>query len=90
MQDPKPIGLTFTAAPTANLPGWLCYLVSISGDARCDSSIQLPAGYSVIFTVPANVTAPSGGTITNCATASTYSDINPANNQICVTYSVTP
>ncbi len=87
MRDQPPNGLTFTAAPTANMPGWNCYL--FSGVAMCDNLSALPANYSVQFTVPATLTGKPGNQITNCATVSNNMDIDPANNQYCVTYVVT-
>ena len=85
VQDLKPAGLTFTAPPTASKPGWLCSLGSSSGHAECAApGLQLPAGYSVTFAINATVTASPGSKVTNCATVSSPSDVNPANNKSCV------
>jgi uncharacterized repeat protein (TIGR01451 family) len=86
VQDPRPAGLTFTAAPVANQPGWACSL--LGGNASCVTAGTLPPGYTATFTSTATVTAPPGGTITNCATVSNPADINPANNQSCMTIQV--
>jgi uncharacterized repeat protein (TIGR01451 family) len=81
VQDPRPAGLTFTAAPVANQPGWYCSLPG--GNASCVTAGTMPPGYTATFTSTATVTAPPGGTSTNCATVSNPADSNPANNQSC-------
>ena len=86
VQDFRPQGLTFTAAPVANQPGWACSLPG--GNASCVTAGTLPPGYTATFTFLATVTAPPGSTITNCATVSNRADTNPANNQSCVTIQV--
>jgi uncharacterized repeat protein (TIGR01451 family) len=86
VQDPRPAGLTFTAAPVTNQPGWACSLPG--GNASCVTAGPLPSGYTATFTSTATVTASPGGTITNCATVSNPADINPANNQSCATIRV--
>jgi uncharacterized repeat protein (TIGR01451 family) len=86
VQDPRPQGLTFTAAPVANQSGWACSLSG--GNASCVTAGTLPPGYTARFTFPATVTAPPGSTSINCATVSNPADTNPANNQSCVTIQV--
>jgi uncharacterized repeat protein (TIGR01451 family) len=86
VQDPRPQGLTFTAPPVANQPGWACSLPG--GNASCVTAGTLPPGYTARFTFPAIVTAPPGGTSTNCATVSNRADSNPASNQSCATIQV--
>lgn len=88
LHDPKPTGLTFTAAPVANQPGWSCGLAVPTGDADCANQSPLPPGYSVTFTIKATVTALPGSSITNCATVANGNDANPANNKSCVTVKV--
>jgi hypothetical protein len=88
MRDPKPAGLTFTAPPVANQPGWSCSLGIPTGDASCANQSLLPPGYSVTFTIKARVTALPGSSITNCATVSNGNDAKPANNKSCVTVKV--
>jgi thermitase len=91
MQDMKPAGLTFTAPPSANQPGWQCSLGIPTGDASCGGpGLTLPPGYSVAFTIKATVTAPPGTAIQNCATVTNANDTNAANNQSCVTVPVVP
>ncbi len=88
VQDPKPAGLTFTAPPVPNQPGWQCSLGG-QGDASCGGpGLTLPPNYTVAFTFNATVTAPANSTIQNCATVTNPNDTNPANNQSCATIQV--
>jgi uncharacterized repeat protein (TIGR01451 family) len=91
VQDPRPAGLTFTAPPVPNQPGWQCSLGVPTGNASCGGpGLTLPPNYTVTFTLNATVTAPAGSTIQNCATVTNQNDTNPANNQSCVTIQVAP
>jgi uncharacterized repeat protein (TIGR01451 family) len=88
VQDPRPAGLTFTAVPVANKPGWTCNLPG--GNASCVAAGTLSPGYTATFTfTTAPVTAPpAGGTIKNCATVKNPADTNTTNNQSCETVQV--
>jgi len=91
VRDPKPAGLTFTAPPAANQPGWQCSLGLPTGDASCGApGLTLPPGYTVTFTINATVTATAGSQIQNCATVTNANDTNLANNKSCVTIQVVP
>jgi len=90
VRDNQPTGLTFTAPPVVNQPGWQCGLEVPVHNATCATQNTLQAGYSVTFQINATVTAPPGSSVTNCATVSNPDDIDPANNQACVTIPVMP
>lgn len=87
VQDIKPAGLTFNPPVTVSPPGWACSFPA--GNLLCNHPLPLPVGYVATFTFTATVTAPAGSNIQNCATVSNPGDINPANNQSCVTIIVT-
>jgi len=87
LRDNKPTGLTFTGSPVPNQPGWSCGL-SGPGDATCANPSTLPSGYTVTFSLNAQVTAAPGSTITNCGQISNQNDSVMANNQSCVTRDV--
>ena len=84
--DVNPASLTFTGPPTVNQSGWQC---SLGVTASCVApGLTLPPSYSATFTINAIVTAPAGGSVTNCATVSNGNDIKSVNNKACVTVNV--
>jgi uncharacterized repeat protein (TIGR01451 family) len=90
VRDNKPTGIgSFTLTPATAPPGWQCSLEVPSGNLTCATPNTLPVGYSATFTFTGTVTAPPGSNIQNCATVSNPNDTNPANNQSCVTITVT-
>lgn len=86
VRDNQPTGLTFTAPPVVNQPGWQCGLELPVHNATCATQNPLQAGYSVTFQINATVTALPGSSVTNCATVSNPTVINPA--KACVTIPV--
>jgi len=88
VRDNQPTGLTFTAV--VNQPGWQCGLELPVHNATCATQNTLQQGYLATFQINAMVTALPGSSVTNCATVSNPEDIDPANNQACVTIPVMP
>ncbi len=73
-------GLTFTATPTADRPGWTC---SLSRPVGCSTTAALPAGDTVTFSIAGLITAGEGTRINNCAKVSNPNDLFVGNNSDC-------
>jgi uncharacterized repeat protein (TIGR01451 family) len=91
VQDPPTTGLTVPSqqvgvSQSGGTATWGCLI--LGGGVNCVTASTLPVGYTATFTFTATVTA-QPGTIQNCATVSNPNDTNPANNQSCVTITVT-
>ncbi|MCA1691860.1 MAG: DUF11 domain-containing protein [Actinobacteria bacterium] len=79
MEDPSQPGVTFLSVVRPS--GWTCQVVS--GTERCTMALAMAPLAEATFSIRAQITAPAGTTLTNCATATNPNDVNSANNQGC-------